>query len=407
MKVLLLHQYFKIPEEGGCIRSYYLAKGLLEQGHQVELITAHNAKVSQTKMVEGMLVHYLPVYYDNHLTPGRRLIAFAKFVYRAIKKARKLSGVDICYAMSTPLSIGLVALYLKKALKLQYIFEVGDLWPEAPIQMGLIKNRWLANGLYRFERAVYQNAQQLVALSPPIEQSMRLSAPGSKVAVVTNMSDCVFFQKEAKQLQQENALEVTGRFVVTYFGAAGKANHLDFLLESAQACQTKCPKVVFLVLAHGSELDRIKHLAKQRELQNLKFLGYRNKQGLKEVLNVTDAVYISYADYPILQTGSPNRFFDGLAAGKLILLNFGGWLREITESNQCGFYTDPHRPDALVEQLEPFLKDPDLLDRYQSNARRLAEQRFSREDQIKKFLILLGSKLADEVEVKEAYSRSA
>ena len=49
------------------------------------------------------------------------------------KKTRTIKDVDICYATSTPLTIGLSALKIKKELGIPYYFEVRDLWPEAPV----------------------------------------------------------------------------------------------------------------------------------------------------------------------------------------------------------------------------------------------------------------------------------
>ena len=42
MRILYLHQYFRTPEEGGALRSYYLSQALVQAGHTVELITAFN-----------------------------------------------------------------------------------------------------------------------------------------------------------------------------------------------------------------------------------------------------------------------------------------------------------------------------------------------------------------------------
>ena len=47
MKVLYIHQYFRTPDEGGAIRSYYLAKGMVDNGIEVELITSHNKKYEE------------------------------------------------------------------------------------------------------------------------------------------------------------------------------------------------------------------------------------------------------------------------------------------------------------------------------------------------------------------------
>ena len=38
VKILYIHQYFRTPQQGGGIRSYHLAKGLVDAGYQVEMI---------------------------------------------------------------------------------------------------------------------------------------------------------------------------------------------------------------------------------------------------------------------------------------------------------------------------------------------------------------------------------
>ncbi len=158
MKVLYIHQYFKTPEEGGAIRSYYLARGLVEHGIEVELITAYNERKAITRNIDGINVHYLPVFYDNSQSFLQRIYAFFKFMHLARKKAREINDIDICYATSTPLTIGLSALKIKRDQDIPYLFEVRDLWPEAPFQMGIIKNKYLKKYLKKLEKEVYEKA---------------------------------------------------------------------------------------------------------------------------------------------------------------------------------------------------------------------------------------------------------
>ena len=139
MKILIIHQYFNTPHSGGPLRSYYLAHGLKSNGQQVEIITAHNQNATEVKQIDGITVHYLPVYYDNRLGFLRRIVAFFRFARLPYKKALEIPGIDLCYAISTPLSVGWIARKLKQVKGIPYIFEVGDLWPEAPIQMGVVK----------------------------------------------------------------------------------------------------------------------------------------------------------------------------------------------------------------------------------------------------------------------------
>jgi len=388
MKVLYIHQYFRTPEEGGAIRSYYLAKGLIDHGIEVELITAFNESKARVAIIDGIKVHYLPVYYDNNQGFIQRLYAFFKFMRLARKKAREISNVDVCYATSTPLTIGLSAMRLKREQNIPYFFEVRDLWPEAPVQMGVIKNKYLKIYLKQLEKRVYKNASQIVALSPGIKEQIELEQPGKPVIVIPNMSDVDFFVPEEKQVEMEDLFDVKGKFVVSYFGAIGLSNHLEFLLAAAnEALKSGLPIQIFII-GMGSQLERLKYLVRHFGLSNVRFLPFQNKYNLKRVLNITDAAYVSFARKPILETNSPNKFFDALASGKMIITNTKGWVKDIVERDGCGFYYDPDNPKDFVEKITPYINKTDLLNRAQNNARNVAETQFAKSAQVEKLIKL-------------------
>lgn len=379
MKVLLLHQHFNTPEKGGAIRSYYLATALAAKGIQVTIITAHNEKTYRKEIMEGIEVHYLPVAYNNRFGFIARSNAFLKYVNGAVKLASQFRDVDYCYAISVPLTVGLAAMWIKMRYKIRYIFEVGDLWPEAPIQLGFINNFVFAHALYALEKRIYKSAHAVVALSPSIKSDIEKKVPGKTVHLIPNMADCDFYKPEAKDPALENQYGVAGKLVVSYIGAIGVANGLDSFLECVNASRKAQLPVHFFMCGDGAELDRLKNHAQTLGLVNLTFLDFRNRDGVKQLLNITDAAFISFKQVPILETGSPNKFFDGLAAGKLIILNFGGWLKQEIESTQCGFYYNPQHPNEFVKKLSAYLYEGGLLESAQTASRKLGVEKYSRE----------------------------
>jgi len=126
MKILYIHQYFRTPDEGGPLRSYYLAKGLVEKGFEVEMITSYTGKKKLIKNIEGINVHYLPISYYNGMNFKRRVISFLKFMYLSVDEASTIKNVDLCYATSTPLTVGMAAIKIKERFDIPYIFEVRD-----------------------------------------------------------------------------------------------------------------------------------------------------------------------------------------------------------------------------------------------------------------------------------------
>ena len=400
VKILYVHQYFKTPQEGGSIRSYYLAKGLVDAGHKVTMITSHNGPHS-VKDIDGIEVHYLPVDYDNKFSFRKRVFAFWRFVKLARAEAMKLGRQDLAYVMTTPLTTGFIATFLKKKLNLPYYFEVGDLWPEAPIRMGIITNKFLKNWLYALEKRFYFEADKVIALSPAIRNYVEKVSPNTKVYVIPNMADCSFFEPE----YSVGDFSFTNKFQVTYCGAIGKANHLEFLIDAArQSARSNLP-IQFNVIGYGSELERLQENAKF--LYNVAFFPHAGKEAVREILDQSDAVYVSFKDVDVLGTGSPNKFFDSLAAGKLSVINFNGWIKNVVQKKKCGFYHDPNNPQEFVRKIRVFLESPELLIKYQRNGRKLAELYYEKDIQVTKLLKILNNEYKFEKNESEVYILTA
>jgi glycosyltransferase involved in cell wall biosynthesis len=125
-------------------------------------------------------------------------------------------------------------------------------------------------------------------------------------------------------------------------------------------------------------LDELKQEATRQNLPNVSFTGFLDRVGVQEILRAADAVFVSYLPAPILETGCPNKYFDGLASGKLIIVNFGGWIRTEIEGAGCGVYVDQMNPGSFVRQIQPFINDKLRLQEAQHKARQLGQQRYSR-----------------------------
>lgn len=407
MDIIYLHQYFLTPDEGGANRSYYMAKALVDAGHKVTMLTGHNESYFLEKKVDGINVVYLPVSYANHYGFARRIYSFFRYIKLAKSYLKQHHSFDKCIATSTPLTIGLIAIWLKKKFQIPYVFEVRDLWPEAPIQMRVIKTRFMKWVLEKMEHNIYKHAEKIIALSPGMRNAIEKRQKSVPVEMIPNMSDCHFFEPvRQKDSDLEIQYGVKNKFVVSYIGAAGMVNNLEGLLMSAKACMDL--PIRFLIMAKGAKLATLKKLCKTQNINNVSFISYGTKQEVKDLLNITDASYISFANVPILQTNSPNKFFDSIAAGKLIISNTEGWLREIIEKYHFGFYTDAQFPSDFREKILPFLNNASLLHKYQDKARTTAEQFFSRKQLSQQFVnIIEGKDRLDSANSQSAYNLTA
>jgi len=217
-----------------------------------------------------------------------------------------------------------------------------------PIQMKIIRNpfmKWLTRLL---ERKTYRGATRIVALSPGIEETLKRLSFIHSVYLCPNMSDCEFFEMngpEDPELKAKYALE--GNLVISYFGAIGPSNALDYLMDLVRIAQREAWKIVFLILGEGPDRKRLIRIKESEGLEHIHFIDHQNKYMLKEYLSLTDAAYISFANFEVFEMNSPNKFFDALASGKLIISNVNGWIRDLVEENSCGFYYHPENPSVF------------------------------------------------------------
>ena len=391
MRIIYIHQYFKKITENGSHRSWYLASALSDAGFDVQMITAHHFPNKTEKINENFTVHYLNVPYDNSFGFFKRILAFFSFFWKSFFLAKKIikenkykSKKNIVYATSTPLTVGITAFLLEKFYKIPYFFEVRDLWPEAPIQMKVIKNFILIKILRFLERKIYQNASKIITLSPAMHAhvgEVLSNIPKKEIFMFPNMSDNEFFTHKTGK-------KVLDTFSVVYFGTLGKANHLEYLLDIARFGNENNKKVDFFIVGDGAEKKRLEKMA--YDLPNVLFIKAFEKDLMNVFLGEMSAVYVSFLDIPVLESCSPNKFFDALAAGKMCITNTKGWLKTLVEDNQCGFYASPHNPADFWEKLDIFINDTENstenLQKYENNARQLAERSFDKNKICKEFV---------------------
>ena len=359
--------------EGGGIRSYYLAKFLMENNHQVRVVTAHN-NLKGHHVVDGISITYLKIPYHNAFPFAKRIRSFIEFVLFAIFISGRTHKADLNYIITTPLSTGLIALYLKFKKRIPYVFEVGDLWPEVPVQLGFIRRSFSKNIFYSFEKYCYSKANIIVALSPSIQDYIDKKIDRSvKTIVIENMSNCETFRPISNF---PKAFDKKKPFKICYIGTIGIANEIENLVDFSKACEKANLPIETTIMGNGGRKKEIELLCLKASSIVMKDHG--NYSEVVRLLNESHAIYVSFQDVNILHTGCPNKFFDGLSAGKLIILNFSGWLREIVEKNNCGFYQNPKDLNSSLKKVTEFL-NIEKLRVASSNSRQLAEFRFNKD----------------------------
>jgi len=381
MKIIYIHQYFHTPNEPGGTRSYWISRELIKSGHDVYMITSCNSGEENVthKIIDGIHVIYIKNEYDMNFSFLQRLRSFVRFMYRSYKEAKKIKNADGVFATSTPLTVGITALALKYFKGLSYVFEVRDLWPEVPIQMGAIKNplvKWIANMM---EKVIYKKANHIIALAPGMYDGVvARGIDKDKVSMVPNMAKIDQFYSREKSESSYQKYDIDKRkFNVLYFGAMGLSNGIEYIIESAKILKN-CETIQFIFAGHGNQEAKMKVLVQDYGLKNVRFLGNMNMKDISEIVNLCDCSLVTFDNLPILRTNSPNKLFDSLSAQKPIIVNSAGWTKDMVEKYKCGTYVDPTKPQELSNLLKKWENERELLGIMGMNARNLAENKYDK-----------------------------
>jgi len=310
----------------------------------------------------------------------RRMLKFCGFSRAAVRAGKNLVPPHVVFATHTPLMVGLAGVALSRHFGVPFVFEVRDLWPQALVNVGALRNPVVVQMMKWTARYIYHAADHIIALSPGMKQGITQAGTlEEKVTVIPNASDLDLFGPHLDGSASRERLGLGERFAAIYFGAMGMANGLEYVIEAAKIlAQRKEDHIVLVLHGDGGKRSRLEALARHHGLTNVVFSDLvPDKSEIARIVAGCDCCLTIYRAAKE-QTWSPNKMFDALAAGKPVLVNVGGWLGEIVEHNECGLSLDPARPEALADALVKLSREPDLCRKMGANARALAERQFDR-----------------------------
>ncbi|MFI3246992.1 MAG: glycosyltransferase family 4 protein [Ferrimonas sp.] len=389
MNILYFHQHFSTPQGAAGIRSYEMAKRLIHHGHNVTMVCGtyngghtglHSAYISGKRegVVDGIRIIEFDLAYSNSDGFIKRSITFVKFALKSIGLAFT-EKYDVLFATTTPLTAGIPGIFARWLRGKPFVFEVRDLWPELPKEMGVIKNPVILSLMSFLEWASYRSAHRCIGLSPGIVEGIKKrGVDESKIAMVPNGCDLSIFSHSSEPWRPEGVKETD--LMAVFTGTHGMANGLDAILNTALELQNRGRNDIKLVLVGQGKLkSELEKRAKELELNNVVFHPPVNKQKLSGLMASADVGMQVLANIPAFYYGtSPNKFFDYISAGLPVINNYPGWLAGMIEQAQCGFTVQPDDPCAFADALEKAANQREALTLMGANARQLAESQFDR-----------------------------
>lgn len=383
--ILYIQQLLILPGCPGNDRSFEFARQWTRAGHRVTCLSSNAALPADSPWrtqspaatqieVEGITLHLLDVPYAHKMPFWRRVWAFLRFYRQALQLGKSLAGFDLVLAWSAPLSAGELGRKLAAFHGVPFVFEVADVWPDVPIGMGIIRNPWLIRWLHRRTHRMYRDAALILPFSEGMrDQIAAHSVPPSKITVIHNGAN---LQKFPYIDRRRNKPYVE----VLYAGTVGKANGLTQLVAAAARIhELGRTDIRFTLLGSGNDLPAVQRAAQRAGIDNIRFLEAVPRETVAQLLAEADIGIVSFAPFPVLEANGATKFFDYLASGLPLLLNYQGWQAGYLAQYSCGLSSPQGDLDAFVSNLLRLADDPELRRQMGANGRKLAAELFDRE----------------------------
>ncbi len=360
MNILLINHYTGSPEYGMEFRPYYMSKEWIRRGHQVLIIGGSYSHLrkqqprQEHETIDG--VNYRWVKLNQYKGNGiGRIVSMGLFITKlGISYKKYLSSFvpDIVIASSTyPLDI-----YPAKRIANHYgaklIYEVHDLWPLSPIELGgYSPNHPFIKVMQKGENDCYKYVDAVVCMLPKAEEHMREHGLAKgKFHYVPNGIVLEDWKNTPPQLPDQHEqllhqLKTNGKFIVGFAGAHGIANSLYAAIDAIAPLADQ--DVVFVLTGTGPEKDKLIAYAKERQVSNVYFLPAVHKQVIPALLAKMDVLYIGLQRESLFRFGiSPNKLFDYMMAGKPVVQAIDAGNNIVAEAN-CGLCAEPDNKEEI------------------------------------------------------------
>jgi glycosyltransferase involved in cell wall biosynthesis len=410
MNILLINHYAGNPELGMEFRPYYLAKQWVKQGHNVYIVAASYShlrtkqpKISKSFNVETIDgINYIWIKTPSYSSSGiKRFINIFSFVYKLFlykKKLIQISKPNIVIASSTyPVDI-YPAHSISKKSKAKLCFELHDLWPLSPMEIGgYSKYHPFIMLMQAGENYVCRNSDIIISLLGNAKSHLiKHGMHPDKFHHITNGFDMDEYTNYTEEIPLSHkkllsSLKKQNKFILGYSGGINPSNAMTVWIRAAKLLSDN-DQIVFVSVGSGRDLKKLQKIKEENNLLNVYFLEPISKKAIPNLLDFFDMLFIAGIKSNLHQYGiAPNKITDYMLAGKPIILS-ADVKNEIVDRVGCGITVPAENSDLLKDAILK-IKDMTKKERLDVGMRgkEYALKELNYENLSKKFISILNS----------------
>ena len=370
MRILIFTQHYVPEVTAARVRLEAFAEGLVEGGHEVEVVCGvpnhpegvvrpeFKGKATVRRTVNGVKVHYVWVRASPRKTAVNRVLLYGSYAATATVVGSSLRRPDVVLASSPPLPVAAAGALVAARHRVPWVFDVRDLWPEAAIILGELRDGRVARLAERLERRLYRSAAAIVTVTQPFQSdiSRHIQDPG-KISVVTNGTTRTWLDIGASEVDRGALSLPEDRFVWAYAGNLGIAQGLEAAVDAAGLLGDEYQ---LLLLGDGPVRESLEQRAQNLDHGAVAFHGLVEPVMAARYLRAADALLVPLDAQPALGKFVPSKLFDYCAVGRPVIVAAAGESQRLVAEGGAGMAVPPADAEALAAAVRRLRDDPAL-----------------------------------------------
>ena len=232
---------------------------------------------------------------------------------------RAIHGSDIAFIVSPDLFYAFLGSLVSKMLSVPRVLIVEDLVPDAAVDLGMVRNRWVVRAAQWIAKRTYSMAQQILTLSEGMrERLITLIGSEKEINLLPNTVDFAELVEDTERPNQFRSQFVRdGSFAVVHSGNMGEKQDLNLLLDTASLLRQH-DGIHFFVFGDGATKDAFLHRLRALGLTNVSHYPFQSREMFKHILSGADVLLVSQVP-EARDIFLPSKLVTALGAGAMVV----------------------------------------------------------------------------------------
>lgn len=313
----------------------------------------------------------------------RRILDYVLFQFlTTIVALRRAGSPDVVFVTSPPITLGLNGILLAWLFRARFVYDVRELWPDAPVRMGMFRSRPTLATIEAIERLVYRRASGISCIARSFISTLHdRGVPKEKLFFTPNFVDLSHIRPGSKRNPFSLEHGLADLFVVLYAGNIGLTQGLEILIDVSRQLSSE-RDIAFVVVGDGATLPRLRASIESSGLTNICLLPYQPASRVSDVYATAD-VCISPLKAGFAYDTVPSKIYTAMAAARPVLASAEADTETalLLRESGAGLCVAPESSEALAGGLRE-LRDAARRESMGVKGRKWVEEWYSKESVI-------------------------